>query len=311
VAGLTEFEKIGIIKILMPTPLSVPAAELPDLARDLRKEVIRMLEKSGSGHPGGSLSAADIIAALFFHVMRYDPRKPHWEDRDRFVLSKGHGCPILYAAMARAGYFPKELLATLRKIGSPLQGHPDQRFLPALEASTGSLGQGLSVSNGIALAGALDKKVYWTFCLMSDGETEEGQTWEAIAFAGYHKLDHLVAILDYNGFQLDGALKDILDMDPYKAKWESFHWHAQEVDGHSIPEILEAIETAKKTPGRPHVIIAHTIKGKGVSFMENNNYFHGVAPTAEEAAAALKELDGDLSLSQALVAAGKIKKGAK
>jgi transketolase len=281
------------------------------VARELRKDVIRMLEISASGHPGGSLSAADIIACLFFNVMRYDPKNPSWEDRDRFILSKGHGCPILYAAMAKAGYFPKELLSTLRKIDSPLQGHPDQRFLPSIEASTGSLGQGLSVSDGIALAGYLDKKDYWTFCLMSDGETEEGQTWEAIAFAGFHKLDHLIAIVDYNGYQLDGALKDILDMEPFKAKWESFRWHTQEIDGHSIPAILDAIEKAKKTPGQPHVILAHTIKGKGVSFMENNNYFHGVAPTHEEAEAALKELDGDPTLSRALLTAGKIKKGSK
>ncbi len=277
----------------------------------MRKEVIRMLEKSASGHPGGSLSAADIVVSLYFNAMRHDPKNPRWEDRDRFVLSKGHGCPILYAAMAKAGYFPQEWLSTLRKTGSPLQGHPDQRFIPALEASTGSLGQGLSVSCGIALAGAMDNKDYRTYCLMSDGETEEGQTWEAAAFAGFHKLDRLIAIVDYNKFQLDGALKDILDMEPFRAKWESFRWHVQEVDGHSIPQVLQAVEQAKAHKGQPHLIIAHTVKGKGVSFMENNNYFHGVAPTSEEAQAALKELDGDPSLSQALIAAGKVKKGSK
>jgi len=257
------------------------------------------------------LSATDILTSLYFQVLRHDPQNPRWEDRDRFVLSKGHGCPVLYATLAQAGYFPKSQLATLRKLGSPLQGHPDQRFIPYLEASTGSLGQGLSVSCGIALAGMLDKKGYRIYCLMSDGEIEEGQTWEAIAFAGFHQLDHLIAIVDYNGFQLDGAIKDILDLEPMKAKWESFRWHAQEIDGHNIPQILQAIQQAQATPGKPHVIIAHTVKGKGVSFMENNNYFHGVAPTAEETEAALKELDGDPSLSQALVAAGKIKKGSK
>ena len=281
------------------------------MAKEIRKEVIRMLGAAGSGHPGGSLSAADIVATLFFHVMRFDPKDPHWEDRDRFILSKGHGVPVVYAAMALAGYFPKEKLATLRKLGSPLQGHPDRRWLPGIEASTGSLGQGLSVANGIALAGRLDKKEYWTFCLLSDGEHQEGQTWEAAAFAGFHRLDRLIAFVDYNKFQLDGAIRDIIDLDPLAKKWESFRWHVQEVDGHDIPQIVAAIERAKAVKGNPHCIIAHTVKGKGVSFMEGNNYFHGVAPTAEETEAALRELDGDTSLSQALIVAGRIKRGSK
>jgi transketolase len=180
-----------------------------------------------------------------------------------------------------------------------------------LEASTGSLGQGLSISNGITLAGKLDGKGYWTYCLLSDGETQEGQTWEAAAFAGHHGLDHLIAFLDYNKFQLDGAVKDVIDLEPLAHKWESFRWHVQEIDGHSIPQIIEAIAQAKAAAGKPHLVLAHTVKGKGVSFMEHNNYFHGVAPTAEEAQAALKELDGDPSLSRALVASGKIKKGGK
>ncbi len=292
-------------------PQSLPVAELPVVAKEIRKEIIRMLGTAGSGHPGGSLSAADLITCLFFHAMKYDPRNPHWEERDRFVLSKGHGCPVVYAAMALAGYFPKELLGTLRKLGSPLQGHPDTRHLPALEACTGSLGQGLSISSGLALAAQMDRKDSWVYCLLSDGETEEGQTWEAAAFAGFHKLERLIAVLDYNKFQLDGAVKDILDPEPIRAKWEAFRWHVQEVDGHDIPQILQALEKAKQVKGQPHLIIANTVKGKGVSFMENNNYFHGVAPTSEEVQAALKELDGDPSLSQALVAAGKIKKGAK
>jgi len=295
----------------MASPLKVPVSELPAVAREIRKEIIRMLGTAGSGHPGGSLSATDIVTALYFHAMRHDPANPSWEERDRFVLSKGHGCPVVYAAMARSGYFPTSTLATLRQLGSPLQGHPDQRFLPALEASTGSLGQGLSVASGIALAGAMDKKPFWTYCLMSDGEIEEGQTWEAIAFASFHALDHLIAIVDYNGFQLDGAIKDIQDLEPLKQKWESFKWHTQEIEGHDIPQVVKALEQAKAVQGKPHVIIAHTVKGKGVSFMEHNNHFHGVAPTAEETQAALKELEGDRSLSDALVAAGKIKKGGK
>jgi len=292
-------------------PPQVPVAGLPAIAREIRKEVIRMLGKAGSGHPGGSLSAADLLACLYFHVMRQDPKNPRWEDRDRFVLSKGHGCPVLYAALALAGYLPKEELGTLRQLGSRLQGHPDQRRLPLLEASTGSLGQGLSISAGIALAGKLDKKDYWTFCLLSDGEIQEGQTWEAAVFAGFRKLDHLIAIIDYNKFQLDGAVGEIADLEPLFEKWQAFRWDVQEIDGHDIPQILKAIDQAKSVTAKPHLIIAHTVKGKGVSFMEHNNYFHGVAPTAEEAQAALKELDGDPSLSQALVAAGKIKKSGK
>jgi transketolase len=296
--------------------------ELPAISREIRKEVVRMLAQSGSGHPGGSLSAADIVTCLFFHTLRHDPKNPQWEERDRFILSKGHACPVVYAAMAISGYFPKELLGTLRKLGSPLQGHPDTRFMPALEACTGSLGQGLSIAAGLALgiqmsakggsASGGDKPDHRrVYCLMSDGENEEGQTWEAAGFAGFHKLDRLIAILDYNKYQLDGAIKDILDLEPLRDKWESFRWNVQEVDGHDLSQILPALEKAKAHRGQPSMIIAHTVKGKGVSFMENNNYFHGVAPTLEEAQAALQELDGDPSLSRALVAAGKIKKGAK
>lgn len=288
-----------------------PRSELPSVAKEIRKDVIRMLGKAGSGHPGGSLSEAEILTALFFHQMRYDPKNPRWEDRDRFVLSKGHGCPALYAAMARAGFFPREELMTLREIGTRLQGHPDIRKLPILEASTGSLGQGLSISSGIALAGKIDKKDYRVYCLMSDGETQEGQTWEAAGFAGFHQLDNLTAILDYNKFQLDGPIKEILDVAPVREKWESFRWFVQEVDGHDLDQLLKALEQAKQKKGAAQLIIAHTTKGKGVSFMEDNNYFHGVAPTAEETEAALKELDGDPSLSQQLVAAGKVKMGVK
>ncbi len=295
----------------MTTTLPVSTEQLQQIAKQIRKEIILMLTASGSGHPGGSLSMVEMITALFFSAMKHDPKNPKWEDRDRFILSKGHGCPAVYAAMAMTGYFPKELLLTLRKLGSPLQGHPDTRFMPALEACTGSLGQGLSIACGIALAARMDNKDTWTYCLTSDGESEEGQVWEAAGFAGFHKMDHLIALLDYNKFQLDGPVKNILDPEPFKAKWEAFRWHAQEIDGHDVGQVVEAIEKAKSVKGQPHVIICNTIKGKGVSFMENNNYFHGVAPTAEEAKAALAEIDGDPSLSEALIVAGKIKKGGK
>ena len=291
--------------------LQTPERQLPAIAKEIRKEVIRMLANAGSGHPGGSLSAAEIVTALFFQAMRHDPKNPEWEGRDHFILSKGHGCPVVYAAMALSGYFPREWLATLRRLGSALQGHPDTRFLPAMEACTGSLGQGLSIAAGIALSLKMDRKDSWVYVLNSDGETQEGQTWEAAAFAGFRSLDRLISILDSNKYQLDGAIRDILDPEPLAAKWESFRWHVQEVDGHDIGQILRAIEQAQRTAGKPHLILAHTVKGKGISFMENNNHFHGVAPTSEEEAAALRELDGDPSLSQALVASGKVKKGAK
>lgn len=264
--------------------------ELKKKAQEIRREIIRMLAEAGSGHPGGSLSATDILACLFFNVMNHDPKNPKWADRDRFVISKGHGVPAVYATLALAGYFPKEELLTLRKIGSRLQGHPDVRKLPFLEASTGSLGQGLSAGIGMALARRIDKKDYYVYVLLSDGETNEGQTWEAAASASHHGPGHLIAVLDYNKFQLDGAVSEILDMEPMHKKWESFDWAVREIDGHNIPEILEAIAWAKTVQDRPVILIAHTVKGKGVSFMENNNEFHGIAPSKEEAVRALKEL---------------------
>lgn len=265
--------------------------ELSRIANEIRKDIIRMLAKAGSGHPGGSLSCTDILTALYFKVLRHDPKNPAWPDRDRVVLSKGHGAPALYAALAHAGYFPKEQLLTLRLLDSPLQGHPDRRRLPGLEASTGSLGQGLSIGAGMALARKLDRKNYWTYVILSDGETNEGQTWEAASFAAHHKLTHLIGILDYNKYQLDGAVKDVLDMEPVADKWKSFGWEVFEIDGHDLNEILAALERAKQVSEKPAMIVAHTIKGKGVSFMEGNNHFHGVAPTKEEAERALKELE--------------------
>ncbi len=271
-------------------PLS-DIVSLKHRANEIRKDIIRMLTEAGSGHPGGSLSCTDILTALYFKVLRHDPKKPKWPERDRVILSKGHGAPALYAALAHSGYFPKEQLMTLRKLGSPLQGHPDMRRLAGIEASTGSLGQGLSVGVGIALAGKLDKKDYRTYVVISDGENHEGQIWEAASFAGHHKLDHLITILDYNKYQLDDAIKNILDIEPVVDKWKAFGFHVFEIDGHDMSAVVNSLEQAKSVRGKPVMIIAHTIKGKGVSFMENNNHFHGVAPTKEEAERALKELE--------------------
>ena len=271
--------------------LSSDISALCRQANEIRKDIIRMLCEAGSGHPGGSLSATDILTALYFKVLRHDPKNPKWPDRDRVILSKGHGAPALYAALAHAGYFPIKDLMTLRKLDSPLQGHPDMRRLPGLEASTGSLGQGLSIGVGTALAGRLDKKGYYSYVILSDGETNEGQTWEAASFAAHHGLDHLIAIMDYNKFQLDDAVKSIIDMEPVVDKWKAFNWQVFEIDGHDMKLIVETLEKAKKASGKPSMIVAHTIKGKGVSFMENNNHYHGVAPTKEEAERALKELE--------------------
>jgi transketolase len=266
------------------------AAELAAIARHMRRTAIEMITEAGSGHPGGSLSAADIVVTLFFDAMRHDPTNPKWPDRDRFILSKGHCCPILYAVMAECGYCPKDQLKTLRKLGSPYQGHPDVRFLPALEASTGSLGQGLSLGLGMGLAARLDGRLARTYVMLGDGEIQEGQVWEAAMFGGFRKVDNVIAIVDYNKIQLDGFVKDIMDLEPLADKWRSFGWHTLEIDGHDIASIQRAFAEAQATRDRPTCIIANTIKGKGVSFMENNPKFHGVAPTREECARALQEL---------------------
>lgn len=266
---------------------------LSKTALQIRRDIIKMLGVAGSGHPGGSLSVTDILTALYFHHLRHDPKNPQWPDRDRLIFSKGHGCPALYAALARSGYFDPKALLTLRKLNSPLQGHPDRRRLPGIEASTGSLGQGLSIGIGCALAARFDRKDYWSCVIMSDGELNEGQTWEAAAFASFHKLSNLAVILDYNRFQLSGATKDILEMEPIADKWRSFGWRVREIDGHSLAEISDAIGWAREKSAMPAVLIAHTVKGKGVSFMENNNHFHGVANNKEETERALKELGED------------------
>jgi len=263
--------------------------ELEQKAKQIRRLIIQMLAKAGSGHPGGSLSSVDLITALYFSVLRNNPKDPTWPDRDRFHLSKGHCCPLLYAVLAESGYFSKDHLLTLRKLGSLLQGHPDKRT-PGVEAASGSLGQGLSVALGMSLAARIDKKDYRVYVLMGDGETQEGNIWEAAMACAHYKCDNLCAILDYNGFQIDGKICDVMGLEPVAAKWQAFGWHTIEIDGHNMAQILSAYEEAKNTKGKPTIIIARTIKGKGVSFMENVCDFHGRAPTKEEAEKALEEL---------------------
>jgi transketolase len=259
-------------------------------AKQIRRLIIQMLAKAGSGHPGGSLSSADLITALYFMILRHNPKEPNWPDRDRFHMSKGHCCPLWYAVLAESGYFPSKELWSLRQLGSILQGHPDRRT-PGVTVASGSLGQGLSVALGMSLAARIDKKDYRVYCLLGDGETQEGNIWEAAMAASHYKCDNLCAMLDYNGFQIDGRTKDIMNLEPLVSKWQAFGWHAIEIDGHNIKEILSAFDEAKTIKGRPAIIIARTIKGKGVSFMENVVDFHGRAPTPEEAQKALKELE--------------------
>jgi transketolase len=266
--------------------------DLKRIAQRMRVNIIKMIGAAGSGHPGGSLSEVEVLTTLYFRVMRHDPNNPNWPNRDRFILSKGHGCPALYAVYAEAGYIDPALLNTLRKLGSPLQGHPDKRMLPVLEASTGSLGQGLSIGIGAALAAKLDQQDYHTFVMVGDGEIEEGQNWEAAMFAGFHKLANLTCIVDNNRQQLDGFVKDILDPAPVAEKFRAFGWQALEVDGHDFAQVIPALEIARAgREGKPTAVVAHTIKGKGVSFMENNPEWHGIAPKPEQVSAALKELE--------------------
>ena len=268
----------------------VQVKELEEKAKQIRRLIIEMLAKAGSGHPGGSLSAADLITVLFFAVLRHNPKEPASPDRDRFHMSKGHCCPLWYAVLAESGYFPKDKLWTLRQLGSILQGHPDRRT-PGVDVASGSLGQGLSVGLGMSLSAKIDKRDYRVYVLLGDGEIQEGNIWEAAMACAHYKRDNLCAILDYNGFQIDGKTKDIMNLEPLVAKWQAFGWHVIEIDGHNISEILAAYAEAKATKGKPSIIIAHTIKGKGVSFMENVLDFHGRAPTKEEAERALKELE--------------------
>ena len=248
-----------------------------------------MIYEAGSGHPGGSLSCVDILTVLYFYKMKHDPLRPLWTDRDRFILSKGHAAPSLYAVLAESGYFPTDELLSLRKIGSKLQGHSDYRVL-GVEISAGSLGQGLSAACGIAYDGKLDKKDFKVYVLLGDGECNEGQVWEAAMFASHYKLDNLVAIIDRNYFQIDGLTESVMHTEPFTSKWEAFGWHVIETDGNKIEDIIGALDSADKIKETPTVIIAHTIKGKGVTFMERNNDFHGRAPNNEEMKIALQEL---------------------
>jgi len=278
----------------MPT---ADLARLQSIARDCRVQIIRMLTHAGSGHPGGSLSVIDILTTLYFARMRYDPKRPDWPDRDRLVLSKGHCVPAMYCCMAKAGYFPEILLITLRKLGSPLQGHPDRIMLPGIEAATGSLGQGLSMAMGMALGLRLDGRPSRVYCVLGDGETQEGQVWEAAMEAPKlgqpdHPLDNLCVILDYNKIQLDDFVKKVLDLEPVLEKWKAFGWPVIEIDGHDLAQIAKALDQAEAIKGRPTFVVAHTVKGKSVSFMENNPEWHGKAPKPQEGTRAIREILG-------------------
>jgi len=265
--------------------------ELAGHAKSMRRMIIQMLAAAKSGHPGGSLSAVEILASLYFSEMRVDPKNPTWPDRDRFILSKGHAAPVLYAALAEKGFFPKEDLTGLRKLGSHLQGHPDMKKTPGVDMSTGSLGQGISAGVGMALAGKLENKDFRVYVLLGDGESEEGLVWEAGMAAAHYKLDNLTAILDYNGLQIDGPCSEVMSPEPFDLKWRAFGWHVIEIDGHDFTAVLNAIAEARQVKGKPAMIIAKTVKGKGVSFMENQVGWHGNAPNREQAAQALAELE--------------------
>ena len=263
---------------------------LESKANTIRRHIIKMTFTAQSGHPGGSLSYADILSALYFKVMNHRPEEPDWEDRDRLVLSKGHAAPAYYAALAESGYIPVEELLTLRKLGSHLQGHPCRQKTPGVEMSTGSLGQGLSVTNGMALAAKLDRRPNRIYCLCGDGEMEEGQNWEAAMLASHYKLDNITAFIDRNMMQIDGPTEKVMSLEPLADKWRAFGWNVLEINGHDIRQILEACDKASQVKGRPTMIIANTIKGKGVSFMEGAVAFHGKAPNPDEYRIAMKEL---------------------
>jgi transketolase len=265
---------------------------LKEICKDVRADIVRMTSAAGSGHPGGSLSAVEAMTVLYFNVMNHRPQETDWPERDRFFLSKGHACPVVYSVMARAGYFPVEELLTLRKCGARLQGHPSCKTLPGIEVSSGSLGQGLSIANGFALSAKINKKNYRAYCLMGDGELQEGQVWEAIMTAAHYKLDNVCAIVDYNGLQIDGDVETVMGIAPLAQKWLAFNWHVIEVDGHDLGQMQAAYEEAKQTKGKPSVIIMKTIKGKGISFMENVAGWHGKAPNKEELQQSLDEIYG-------------------
>jgi transketolase len=262
---------------------------LEEIATEIRKNVVKMTYKAGSGHPGGSLSVADIISALYFNIMNVDPKSPKNDNRDRLVLSKGHSCPALYAALSLKGFFPIEELSTLREIGSILQGHPDMKKTPGVDMTTGSLGQGLSAAVGIAMAQKIKKLNYYTYCILGCGELQEGQIWEAAMAAANYKLENLIAIIDYNRLQIDGKMEEIMEVEPILQKWLSFNWHTIEIDGHNFSQILSAIKFLKNIKNKPKIIIAHTIKGKGCSLMENKCEWHGKVLDSQQIRQVLKE----------------------
>jgi transketolase len=264
--------------------------ELELIANQLRQDVVKMLVAAGSGHSAGSLGMADVFAALYFCVANHNPKDPSWKDRDRIVLSNGHICPVLYATLARAGYFDLSELKTLRQLNSRLQGHPHRGALPGVETTSGPLGSGLSQAAGMALAARLNGQKYRTFCLMSDGEHQEGNTWEAMMFAGKNRLSNLTAIIDRNNIQIDGFTEDVMPLEPLRAKYEAFNWHVIEINGHDFSHIISATAEAKAIYEKPTAIIAHTVPGKGVGFMEQNYEWHGKPPKGQKAAEALREL---------------------
>ncbi len=266
--------------------------EMTSLANKLRIDLIKMLRDAKTGHPGGALSALDILTVLYFDKMNVRADEPRWEDRDRFILSKGHAVPALYAVLAEKGYFPKEKLATLRAYGSILQGHPDMKSTPGIDMSSGALGQGLSAGVGMALAGKLQEKAYRVYVMLGDGELQEGQVWEAVMSAAQYKLDHLIAIVDYNGLQINGTNEEVMNIAPLAEKFAAFNWNVIKLDGHDMNAISAAIDCALTVKEQPTVLIAKTVKGKGVSFMENNPSWHGKTPNEKECALALAELEG-------------------
>jgi transketolase len=284
--------------------------ELELKANDIRETIIEMLVAAGSGHTAGPLDMADIFAVLYFHALRHDPRNPEWPDRDRLVLSNGHIAPVLYATMAHAGYFPVEECKTLRKFGSRLQGHPHREWLPGLETSSGPLGSGLSQAVGMAIADRMDRgraSNRFYYCLMGDGELNEGQIWEAALLAGKEKLHNLIGIVDRNNIQIDGFTEEVMPLEPLRAKWESFGWHVEEIDGHNIEAINDAINEAKAVFNKPSVIIAHTIPGKGVEFAERRPEWHGNPPGKGPADVVPKEKQGETALAELRTLRGKIK----
>lgn len=266
--------------------------ELKEILKAVRVNIIEAVAAAKSGHPGGSLSVADILTVLYFRKMNINPENPKWEDRDRLVLSKGHVAPALYSVLAERGYFPKETLKTLRKFESMLQGHPDMKSTPGVDMSTGSLGQGLSAANGMALAAKLDKKDYKIYVILGDGEVQEGQVWEAAMSAAHYKLDNVIAFLDYNGLQIDGSNEEVMNISPIDSKFEAFGWNVIKIDGHDLEAIDKAVDEAKLVKEKPTVIIAKTVKGKGVSFMENQAGWHGTAPNEDQRKAAIEEIEG-------------------